>query len=100
MKNRNQTILKIALTAVFAALSYIAFMHLQIPLPGGTALHIGNALCVLCALLLGGGYGGFAGSIGMTMIKNVPVILNFDNAAMIVCPISHRHVFRFIGVDM
>ncbi len=67
MKNRNQTILKIALTAVFAALSYIAFMHLQIPLPGGTALHIGNALCVLCALLLGGGYGGFAGSIGMTI---------------------------------
>ena len=67
MKNRNQTILKIALTAVFAALSYIAFMYLQIPLPVGTALHIGNALCVLCALLLGGGYGGFAGSIGMTI---------------------------------
>lgn len=37
--------------------------------PGGdtTALHIGNAFCVLAALLLGGGYGGVAGSLGMTI---------------------------------
>jgi len=37
--------------------------------PGGdtTALHIGNAFCVLAALLLGGVYGGLAGSIGMTV---------------------------------
>ena len=67
MKNMNQTILKIALTALFAALSYVAFTYLQIPLPGNTALHVGNAFCVLCALLLGGGYGGLAGSIGMTI---------------------------------
>ena len=38
-------------------------------MPGGdaTSLHIGNAFCVLAALLLGGWYGGFAGAIGMTI---------------------------------
>lgn len=31
------------------------------------ALHVGNAFCVLAALLLGGGYGGLAGALGMTV---------------------------------
>lgn len=31
------------------------------------ALHVGNAFCVLAALLLGGVYGGIAGSLGMTI---------------------------------
>ena len=36
-------------------------------MPGGdaTSIHIGNAFCVLAALLLGGAYGGLAGAIGM-----------------------------------
>ena len=39
----------------------------QDPVPGGdaTSIHIGNAFCVLAALLLGGVYGGLAGAIGM-----------------------------------
>ena len=38
-------------------------------MPGGdaTSLHVGNAFCVLAALILGGGYGGLAGAIGMTI---------------------------------
>ena len=32
-----------------------------------TALHIGNAFCVLAALILGGVHGGVAGSLGMTI---------------------------------
>ena len=66
---RNNHLTKIALTALFAALSFVAFTYLKIPLPGPgtTALHIGNAFCVLCALLLGGFYGGVAGSLGMTL---------------------------------
>lgn len=70
MKN-NSTILKVAQTALLAALCYVAFAYLKIPipLPGGdaVALHIGNAFCVLAALLLGGVYGGLAGSLGMTI---------------------------------
>ena len=72
MKNReNDKVYKLVLTALMAALCYVAFTFLKIPIPtpGGdtTALHIGNAFCVLAALLLGGGYGGVAGSLGMTI---------------------------------
>ena len=63
--------MKLAETALLAALCYVAFTFLQIkiPLPGGDAssIHIGNAVCVLGALLLGGWYGGIAGAVGMTI---------------------------------
>ena len=65
----NSTVMKIAQTALFAALCYVIFPYLQIkiPRPGGdaTSIHLGNAFCVLAALLLGGWYGGLAGAIGM-----------------------------------
>ena len=65
---KNEKVLKLAMTGLFAALSYVAFMYLKIDIPGtGSALHVGNAFCVLCALLLGGTYGGVAGSLGMTI---------------------------------
>lgn len=71
MERRNTHLLKLAETAVFAALCYVTFTFLQIkiPMPGGdaTSIHIGNAFCVLAALILGGGYGGLAGAIGMTI---------------------------------
>lgn len=65
----NSTVMKIVQTALFAALCYVIFTYLQIkiPMPGGdaTSIHLGNAFCVLAALLLGGWYGGLAGAIGM-----------------------------------
>lgn len=68
---KNQKLFKIALTGIFAALSYVVFTFLQIkiPLPGGdaTSIHLGNAVCVLGALVLGGVYGGLGGAIGMTI---------------------------------
>lgn len=71
MEKRNERLIKIAETALVAALCYVAFTFLQIkiPMPGGdaTSLHIGNAVCVLGALLLGGWYGGIAGAIGMAI---------------------------------
>ncbi len=71
MKKRKETVIKLAQTALLAALCFVSFTFLQIkiPMPGGdaTSLHIGNAFCVLAALLLGGGYGGLAGAIGMTI---------------------------------
>ena len=61
MKTKNQTVMKLAQTALLAALCFVSFTFLQIkiPMPGGdaTSLHIGNAFCVLGALLLGGWYG-------------------------------------------
>lgn len=71
MNNKNHTLQKLMQTALLAALCFVSFMYLKIPIPvpGGdaTALHIGNAFCVLAALLLGGWYGGLAGAIGMTI---------------------------------
>lgn len=68
---KNDKVLRLTLAAVMAALSYVVFTFLQIkvPLPGGdaTSFHLGNAICVLAALLLGGAYGGIAGAIGMTI---------------------------------
>ena len=70
MKEHKQ-LMKIAFTGLMAALSYVVFTFLQIkiPLPGGdaTSIHLGNAVCVLGALLLGGLYGGLGGAIGMTI---------------------------------
>lgn len=67
----NKKLLKLTQTALLAALCFVSFTYLQIkiPMPGGGAssLHIGNAFCVLAALLLGGWYGGMAGAIGMTV---------------------------------
>ena len=68
---KNNQIYKITVTGLMAALCYVSFTYIQIPIPvpGGdnVALHIGNAFCVLAALLLGGFYGGLAGSLGMTI---------------------------------
>lgn len=71
MKKENEKVYKIVITGLMAALCYVAFTFLKIPIPtfGGdmVALHIGNAFCVLAALLLGGSYGGVAGAVGMTI---------------------------------
>lgn len=67
----NEKAQKLALTGLLAAMSYVVFTFLQIKitLPGGdaTSIHLGNAVCVLGALLLGGYYGGLGGAIGMTI---------------------------------
>ena len=68
---RNEHVYKLVMTGLMAALSYVIFTFLQIKitLPGGdaTSIHLGNAVCVLGALLLGGVYGGIGGATGMTI---------------------------------
>lgn len=68
---KNGKVMKIVYVGLFAALSYVVFTFLQIKitLPGGdaTSIHLGNAVCVLGALLLGGPLGGLGGAIGMTI---------------------------------
>lgn len=61
---------RIALTALFAALSYAVFTFLQIKIPMGvdtTSIHLGNAVVSLAALVIGGPLGGLAGAIGMSI---------------------------------
>lgn len=60
--------IKITMTALMAALCYIAFTFLQIKIQtpvGATSFHLGNVFCVLAALLIDGVSGGIAGAIGM-----------------------------------
>ena len=68
---KNEKVTKVVFTGLIAALSYVVFTFLQIkiPMPGGdaTSIHLGNAVCVLGALLLGGAYGGIGGALGMTI---------------------------------
>lgn len=59
---------KLTLTALMAALCYVAFSFLQIKIQtpvGPTSFHLGNVFCVLGALLIDGVCGGMAGAIGM-----------------------------------
>lgn len=65
---KKNTVLKISMVSLMAALCYVAFTFLQIKIPtpvGYTSFHLGNTFCVLAALLLGGLPGGIAGAIGM-----------------------------------
>ncbi len=67
---KKEHLLKIVATGLFAALSYVVFTYLQIKIPVGndfTSIHLGNAVCVLGALILGSLYGGLGGAIGMTI---------------------------------
>lgn len=68
---KNEKTYKVVLVGLFAALSYVVFTFLQIkiPLPGGdaTSIHLGNAVCVIGALILGGLLGGLGGALGMTI---------------------------------
>ena len=70
-RTKDSTVFKLVATALMAALSYVSFTYLKIPIPtisgDMTALHIGNAFVVIAAILLGGVYGGIAGSLGMTI---------------------------------
>ena len=79
MNTQNSTITKLAETALMAALCYVSFTFLQIkiPVPGGdaTSIHIGNAFCVLAALLIGGVYGGLSGAIGMGIADLMDVLV-------------------------
>ncbi len=60
----------LAQAALLAALCYIGFQFFRFDIPVGTertAIHFGNAFCVLAALLLGGVWGGLSGAVGMTI---------------------------------
>ncbi len=65
MKDKNIVLLKrISIIAVLTAAAY-AGTFIQIKLPTGDMIHLGNFVMILAALLLGGIEGGLVGSLGM-----------------------------------
>ena len=70
IQHQKVKLLKLSQAALLTALCYIGFQYFRIDIPVGTektAIHFGNAFCVLAALLLGGLWGGLAGATGMTL---------------------------------
>jgi len=70
MTKKQKILRKWTQAGVIAAVAYVsfAFLRIEIPLPGGhTAIHLGNALCVLGGLLLGSKLGGLSGAVGLSM---------------------------------
>ena len=66
MKHNN--LLKIVMTAVFAALCYISTTLIQIPIPAtGGYINLGDCFVLLGAFLLGPVYGALAGGIGSAL---------------------------------
>ena len=64
MEKQKEILLKLVITALFAALCFIGVL-IRIPLPTGAFVHLGNMICILASLLIGGIYGGIAGSLGL-----------------------------------
>ncbi len=62
----NKKTYRMILIAIFSSLSLVATM-IQIPLPTGDMIHLGNFVCILASLLCGGFIGGISGSLGMGM---------------------------------
>ena len=70
-KKRFFTIRNISLTAVLAALIFVLTKFVSIPIPsplGRTALSVGNAMCILSALLFGPLTGGLAAGLGNALV--------------------------------
>jgi len=62
---RNKNLYKVILTALFTALSF-AGVYVQIKLPVGM-IHLGNFVCIISSMLIGGILGGTSGAIGMML---------------------------------
>lgn len=64
---KNTKLLKLTQAALVAAVSFVVFEFIRIPVSETTSIHLGNAFVVLGALLLGGPWGGLAGAIGLSL---------------------------------
>ena len=65
------TVRNIALVGVLAAMVFALTKFISIPIPsplGKTALSVGNAMCLLSAMLFGPGIGGLAAGIGNALV--------------------------------
>ena len=65
------SITKLTLAGMFAALAFICFSYLRIEIPMGGGMtgkiYIGHTFIILAAILLGAKYGALSGAIGLTL---------------------------------
>ena len=60
---RKKELYNLILISIFAALTFVGCL-IQIPLPSGGMIHLGNFVIIISALLCGGLIGGLSGAIG------------------------------------
>ena len=96
------TVKQSAFIGIMAALVYVTSAFLQINIPtaiGSTRLHMGNVMCLLSGLLLGGFQGGLAAGFGSVIfdltnplyIASAPFTFVFKFLMAFVCGvITHR----------
>lgn len=63
MMEKQKSIYKMIICAIFSALAFVGTM-IQIPLPSGGMIHLGNFVVIISALLCGPYVGGLAGGLG------------------------------------
>ena len=71
MKNKTFSVHDVVLIGVLAACVFVLTKFISIPIPsplGKTALSVGNAMCILSALLFGPLTGGLAAGIGNALV--------------------------------
>lgn len=72
MNKNRQSMQRLTLSALFAAMAWVVFILLRfrIPVPtpgGGILIHFANCICVLAGFVLGPIMGGLSGAIGLTL---------------------------------
>lgn len=92
MGKNKRIINKVILIAMFSAACCVGTM-VKIPLPSGM-VHLGNAICLLAALLCGGIVGGLSGSIGMGLYD---FVLSSSGPSTIVRTIIMKFIMGFVA---
>ena len=66
-ERKNDNLQKIIQAGLMAALCYVGYAVLPAISASGTKIHIGKAIVVMAAYLLGGVYGGLSGAVGLSI---------------------------------
>ena len=103
---KNMTVKRTAFIGLMAALVFVTSKFLQIPIPtaiDNTRLHMGNVMCLLSGLLLGGIPGGLAAGIGSVIfdlldpqyITSAPFTFLFKFCMAWICGLIAHHGGQF-----
>ena len=101
--NSNITVKKLVMAALFAALSCVATMAIQIPVPSTSGyIHPGDSVVILSGIILGPWWGALAAGIGSAMADFLTGYMIYIPATLIikgVVALGAGLVFRAIGKD-
>ena len=83
-KNISYQTRALVMTALLAALSFVATLVIRIPSPTGGYMNLGDTVVLLGAYLLGGAYGAAAGAIGPALADLVSGYIVYVPATLVI----------------